>query len=995
MSLLPHRFWTHWRRRFHMQQPLRRAPAQAPADRGTWTLLALAVLLAAGGAWVLVWHAQRLTALQSQLALDAAMPPGWLGAQAGLQAALPGLRFDVPAQSGVSWVPTNEGSVWIMAGMRAAPPLKIDLCQQQADARHLLPLHIGYRFDDVLQWVAHNRQRHLPDAFGLKNAVLSSEAGPQFDLSALMQESRVQEWRLQVQSGSAVAALLSDANPAQVLTMLPASSQAMKKEAWLQWGQGETARALHLQHRPDSICPLGYMQLQWFQAGKTDAVHTRAWVQAFTARQGVLPGMLLAPGVYQVPASAKPVLEDQQLFEAALQGGLLRLNGAGQIDLVPREAVTQNRSAAATWPDLQANSRLRQLFKRLYMAADGAYVRQQIQLFNREQLSGVRAGDQAYRHIRLQKTAAAASTQLQWQPVRLGPARSAASPGEVQIQDRDGQLLWAHGQMTAAAEQAGLATLLGVSPAIAGADARAADGKTPDVKAADAGDSGHGLPALLARASPGANLNAHLTLELGMQALAQQIVQCALSQQVHLDGNGCDSAPRTGSKRTPALSTASGTPRSSGDGSLPVAGLHQDAYPAARRAALLVLDADSGEILASAHAGPPAKPLLAWQHDGSNYASPGSTFKVISALGLEMSARDNPRLQALLAGVPLAEINRTAATQGYAFRTDGACYPLPCDGRQPHVTNYKDHILHASTQGGQFGMAQALAYSMNTWFAWSSELSDASLLGKAQGGVPDLLGLQSDTLAAQRPILAASQRLGFERTQRLDGGWLPDAFAWQAGDVLQSSAAHIEPAHSRHELRQIAIGLRMQTHVLQMAQVAAAIASGELHAPSLLRNVGCRSTGSGTPAYAANNAAIPLAAGIASAVTAAAVAPATVVPGRAAAATAVEKLGLPLDRIRAGMQGVVQYGTAAQAFSAPEFKSLRPFLYGKTGTAPVDDDNNSAWFIGYLEAGHLPGQTRRLAFAAWVSHTPLTGGAHAAPMAAALLGGLQRQPAVK
>ena len=41
------------------------------------------------------------------------------------------------------------------------------------------------------------------------------------------------------------------------------------------------------------------------------------------------------------------------------------------------------------------------------------------------------------------------------------------------------------------------------------------------------------------------------------------------------------------------------------------------------------------------------------------------------------------------------------------------------------------------------------------------------------------------------------------------------------------------------------------------------------------------------------------------------------------------------------------------------------------------------------EPGSLPGQTRRLAFAAFVSQSQLTGGAHAAPVIAALLRSMQ------
>jgi len=102
-----------------------------------------------------------------------------------------------------------------------------------------------------------------------------------------------------------------------------------------------------------------------------------------------------------------------------------------------------------------------------------------------------------------------------------------------------------------------------------------------------------------------------------------------------------------------------------------------------------------------------------------------------------------------------------------------------------------------------------------------------------------------------------------------------------------------------------------------------------------------------------------------------------------------ERLGVRLDRVRAGMKGVIDGGTGAGAFRGRDFDRLRPGLYGKTGTAPAGGDElATVWFIGWLEPGSLPGQTRRLAFAAYVSHSPGTGGAHAAPVIAALLRGM-------
>jgi beta-lactamase class D len=75
----------------------------------------------------------------------------------------------------------------------------------------------------------------------------------------------------------------------------------------------------------------------------------------------------------------------------------------------------------------------------------------------------------------------------------------------------------------------------------------------------------------------------------------------------------------------------------------------------------------------------------------------------------------------------------------------------------------------------------------------------------------------------------------------------------------------------------------------------------------------------------------------------------------------------------------------APAHSAARRWPVRPGLYGKTGTAPSGDDTATVWFTGWLEAGSLPGQTHRLAMAAFVSHSDATGGEHAAPVIAAIL----------
>jgi cell division protein FtsI/penicillin-binding protein 2 len=383
----------------------------------------------------------------------------------------------------------------------------------------------------------------------------------------------------------------------------------------------------------------------------------------------------------------------------------------------------------------------------------------------------------------------------------------------------------------------------------------------------------------------------------------------------------------------------------------------------------VVLDTETGAVLAAAGAGaapvdaanwnevrnfdrvdPARSPLRlpALQHDGGAHRSPGSTFKVISALGLELAARRDPQLDALVDGLPLQAINRIARERGFAFQTGASAYPFAT--RLAHITNYRDQGLDRRAQDGRLGLAQALTYSLNTWFAWTGELSDRSLFGRADGGIPGLQPLEAGAFDGVRPIVEMAQRLGFEQALRLDGGLLPANYPWTTWDALQASPAHIDPVHTRHELRQMAIGLRMQVTPLQMALVAGAVGQGRVIAPRLLRTL----------------------------------------DGRAAAAAPGPPLGVRLDRIRAGMKGVVDSGTAAGAFRGREFDALRRGLYGKTGTAPTGAQGEHAgqatvWFTGWLEPDSIPGQTHRLAFAAFVSHSEGSGGEHAAPIAAAVL----------
>ena len=513
-------------------------------------------------------------------------------------------------------------------------------------------------------------------------------------------------------------------------------------------------------------------------------------------------------------------------------------------------------------------------------------------------------GDARYRHLVVR------DGRLAWQALDPAAGRAPAPLADVVLADRVGTPLWRDGAPLAAARAAGLDTLLGVR----------------------AGQPGS-VAAMLGRV-PGGPHAARLTLDLRLQAAAQAALDCIGLRRGRWDGARCtDAGP----------------------------------VPPGRQAGLVLLDTETGDILAAAGAGMPQVDAANWreardfdridpassplrlpalQHDGGAERSPGSTFKIVSALGLELAARTNPRLDALLDGLPLPAINDEARARGFAFRTDAPAYPV--DGRA-RITNFRDQGLDRRAQDGRLGLAQALTYSLNTWFAWTGELSDRTLLGRPDGGVPDVQPLEPGALDGVRPIVAMARRLGFGQALRLDGGLLPADYPWSAWDALQATPAGIDPVHTRHELRQMAIGLRMQATPLQMALVAGAVGQGRVVAPRLLAQL----------------------------------------DGRTAAPAAGPALDVRLDRIRAGMKGVVDAGTASAAFRAPALAGIRRGLSGKTGTAPVDDGRlATVWFTGWLEPRSVPGQDHRLAVAVFVSRSEATGGEHAAPVAAAVLGAL-------
>jgi cell division protein FtsI/penicillin-binding protein 2 len=1046
---------TAWRRARNLQAgarpvPPRRSDAQ-PRARGPaavrW-IAAAGAAAALGGAVLIAIHARSLATASATAGSGLPRPA------TAFQAALPGAAFSVPAQGGITLAAHGDGALLVAAGMRSAPALHIDLCSQMAGNGHgrLLPLRIGYRFDDVARWVARS------DAAGpvaLRNVALSAPGAddtPQVQVSgnAVANFASPGAEPLQLRWDShGPASWIGDAAGGKVEQGVH-GQVALRRDGWLVWGADA---AMHIQRRASAACPqAGELMVQLVRAAPGPSA-ARALVAAYPANGAPIDAWLGA-GSYQVPAEPGRGLEDQALFQQLRQRGMLRLGAGGLAELAPpdlaawRAAPLPERAAQlASWDKVALDAADARLLKRLYRMADGDYVREQVRVFNSERrllawrtassgaahgawqasvgsapapataampasaarlfagvgegwgpwsrvgawpagastapvrlslalaqparggetlrlmlvghagavqgarlrgapqdacsgracptrdaaqvlvlelLAGARSvsidatafdmsalampGDQQYRHLRM------AGGRLDWQALAPIAAARPAAIAEVVLEDRNGAPLWQGGAPTKAAADAGLAPLLGIRADHAGS-----------------------VAGMLARLpSPaGSPHAARLTLDLALQAASQGALDCIGMRRGHWDGQVC----RGGA-----------------------------APPAGRHAGIVVLDAENGDVLAAAGAGgaavsaanwnevrnfdrtdPARSPLRlpAFQHDGGAHSSPGSTFKVISALGLEQAAQRDPQVEALLAGMPLPAINRMARERGFAFQTDSPAYPAAT--RLAHITNYKDQHLDRRAENGRLGLSQALTYSLNTWFAWSGELSDRSLFGRAEGGAPDLQPLEAGALDSVRPIVGMAHRLGFGQALRLDGGLLPPDYSWSTWDALQASASQIDPIHSRHELRQMSIGLRMQVTPLQMALAAGAVGQGRVIAPRLLLSL----------------------------------------DGRQAASPAAAPLGVRLDRIRAGMKGVVDVGTAAGAFRGARFDALRRGLSGKTGTSPTGPqgggDAATVWFTGWLEPGSLPGQTHRLAVAAFVSHSEATGGEHAAPIVAAVL----------
>ncbi len=488
---------------------------------------------------------------------------------------------------------------------------------------------------------------------------------------------------------------------------------------------------------------------------------------------------------------------------------------------------------------------------------------------------------------------------------------------EVTLQDRSGALLWDKNTPTPLALSLGFGALIGLHPqhrtAVAGILARLGQ---------------YGATAI----------NARLTLDSTLQAAARTALL----------------------KQLPRVSARFGK---------------VDPYQQQRFASLVILDADRGDILAAvslpeppnnvawadlrhfADARPHRGPLYwwAWQHDSSGLHTPGSTFKLISALTLERSAEQRPELEALLNGLRASEISRHPLARRYQFDPNSNRYPA---NNPKGLRNFGRETLSGQTHDREprYGLEQALRDSLNTWFGWLVETTDATLLDDPESsGLAQARPLTPAALDAVRPLAGVTNLLGFETATALDANLLP-AGTLQTGDLLLVTPAHLDPIANRRQVRQAAVGFRMQVTPLHMAQVAATIATQKRITPRLLLELQ---------------------------------------DNKAEADPPFAPLGINTQRIVRGMKRVVKDGSAHTAFRGKRFNALRPKLYAKTGTADLRPEKgrpntNNAWLVGWLEPEAITNEQRRLAFACVINRSRKTGGVDCGQVVARFLTILQQ-----
>ena len=445
---------------------------------------------------------------------------------------------------------------------------------------------------------------------------------------------------------------------------------------------------------------------------------------------------------------------------------------------------------------------------------------------------------------------------------------------------------------------------------------------------------------------------------------------------------------------------------------------NKNAYQAVRRGALVVLDAETGNILASASFPQPPKgvdwnkkawdkavfssryyqldPFLnrAWQGGDANQA-PGSTFKVLMAMAAAQRIKEltpdsnNQNSASDTSAEPLASyfngLNQAQFTRLTGLKMSD--YQLPIfsseylnkGAKQFEIDNFRmtggsyetmadfyNKSLGVAGCGvnsvikNKLGVAEALRDSSNVWFAELAKLMD--------GEAAQYHDLHNQSGELDLYLKRFMSKLGFAENLTLLAGAddlnNKQKALWENAALLKTPMKNREntppllmsKTDALMNLTQTAIGQSLSVTPLEMAQVATLAATGNWLKPNLITQW-------------SNGEVKPL--------------------------QHLELDSSAKNLIKTGLAAVVQTGTAKEAFA---HHSDRCRIYGKTGTAQIGTGGRllapytTAWFIGWRESKTVPetGETtetsreKKLAFACMVTHASKseTGGSVCAPLVA-------------
>lgn len=405
-------------------------------------------------------------------------------------------------------------------------------------------------------------------------------------------------------------------------------------------------------------------------------------------------------------------------------------------------------------------------------------------------------------------------------------------------------------------------------------------------------------------------------------------------------------------------------------------------YTDERRAAVVLMEPRTGAVLAAANYPNPPENVHRWDRlsfsklypardpfgvsawqglDNNN--TPGSVFKMITALaGLQAAEEGRDDIRRMLRGLDAGEFEGFTGMK----LSDSKYRPGTPDDHTSEVSNaeggslglslpYRDKnggivrpplraagCPSSSSVSTNLGLREAVRDSLNIWFSRLGVMLDADNL--ASGGRETQLVKTANQLGFGKKISLAQVGSPLnpdgKQAQRKGRGNVLSVFTGELTLETQSKGEYATGS-ALQRLSQNSFGQGVSTTPLQIARVAATVATGELPEPYLLKS------------WAGDEQVMP------------------------------DTIGVEpddIDLLREGMKAVPETGTAYNAFNK-YYREGRCRVYGKTGTAQVGtgkkiagkevrQNYNSAWFTGWHTNDN---GTPDLAFACMVTHTYASG----------------------